>query len=241
MEFNHKTHSLGDHLSSSSEEEAMENENQVEDDHDHDGDDLAEISRPSPLGNIEKEFSEINHNFFSDQIGSLQTELSWIQDGVHVKYLEKTEELEGSSKESRLTAYYWREHQEQMIEQAYEAEKQQVEEEIKEEKRALKERLINVLEEKLRRLEEEKALMNLSDASENLFRRKSRRRPRESVPFSVSTFSSSSSSSSTTPRDLPSNKKRTTLPPNLTSVLLLKEPEISEDVNLLRKNLGAAS
>jgi len=175
---------------------------------------------------IEKEFSDLKEKFFSDQIESLSFERDRIRDGKHERYIEKAKELEEKKNEKLWAAQQWREYQLQNINQVFESEKRQAEDDFKGERSQLKERMVVAIEDKVKKLEEEKVTLNLTDGSDTrIMTRTLRRRGKDTASTLGSTFSSSSSQTT---------KKRSN-PPSINYLLVLKESEILDDLAAIQK------
>lgn len=181
--------------------------------------DLLEKHRLECLDNlekIEKEFSDLKEKFFRDQMEALKAECEAIKLGSHEKFLEKVKELEEKKSEKLWAAQQWREYQLNNINIIYDAEKRQSEEEYKIEKRQLRDRMVHAIEDKIKKLEDEKNTMNLIDGGESRITRTLRRRGKEPA------------------RDTPpAGVKRKLNPPHINYTL--KESEILEDLALIQR------
>lgn len=125
--------------------------------------------RIEALGNmekIEKEFADLKEKFFKDKISQLKREIDSINHDTHPTFREKCRELEEIKSEKIWNAEQWKQYQLQNINNVFEAEKKQAEEEYNIEKQQLREKMINAIYDKQKKLTEEKMTMNLTDASD---------------------------------------------------------------------------
>lgn len=180
--------------------------------------DLQEKHRLECLDNlekIEKEFSDLKEKFFRDQMESLKAECEAIKLGSHEKFLEKVKELEEKKSEKVWAAQQWREYQLANINNMFDAEKRQCEEEYKLEKRQLRDRMLHTIEDKIKKLEDEKNTMSLIDGGDSRITRTLRRRKEPAARESQQT-----------------GQKRKLNPPHISYTL--KESEILEDLAVIR-------
>jgi len=122
------------------------------------------------LGNmekIEKEFADLKEKFFKDKISQLKREIDSINHDTHPTFREKCRELEDIKSDKIWNAEQWKQYQLQNINNVFEAERRQAEEEYSAEKQQLKEKMINAIYDKQKKLTEEKMTMNLTDASDS--------------------------------------------------------------------------
>jgi len=125
--------------------------------------------RIEALGNmekIEKEFADLKEKFFKDKITQLKREIDSINHDTHPSFREKCRELEEIKAEKIWNAEQWKQYQLQNILNVFESEKRQAEEEFNSEKQQLREKMINAICDKQKKLTEEKMTMNLTDASD---------------------------------------------------------------------------
>jgi len=125
--------------------------------------------RIEALGNmekIEKEFADLKEKFFKDKISQLKREIESINHDTHPTFREKCRELEEIKTDKIWNAEQWKQYQLQNINNVFEAERRQAEEEYSAEKQQLKEKMINAICEKQKKLTEEKMTMNLTDATD---------------------------------------------------------------------------
>jgi len=132
----------------------------------------------------------------------------------------KIKDLEIKKEEKIWAANKSREYQLQNINNIFEAEKKQAEDEYDLEKQQLREQMIVTLQEKQKKLEEEKNTMNLTDGNDSRsMPRNLRRRGKETT---------------TTIKEPAYNRSSKLNPPRI--VYLLKETEIQEDLMLISKS-----
>jgi Sin3 histone deacetylase corepressor complex component SDS3 len=177
--------------------------------------DLEHKRRLECLGNmekIEKEFADLKEKFFKDKIVQLKREIESIKNGTHPQFCEKCRELEEVKTDRILAAEQWKQYQLQNINNMFEAERKQAEEEYKSEKRQLRERMINAIVDKKKKLTEEKMTMNLTDSTDA--RMNTRTLRKRGVD-----------------KTQQNNFKRKLNPPHINYTL--RESEIMEDLNLI--------
>jgi breast cancer metastasis-suppressor 1-like protein len=128
--------------------------------------DLEEKRRLECLDNmekIEKEFSILKEKFYADKISHLKTEIDKISEGKHDKYQQKMKDLDKRKEEKVWAAEQWKQYQLMNINNVFEAEKKMAEDEFQSEKDQLKEKMVVALQDKQKKLEEEKNNLNLTD------------------------------------------------------------------------------
>jgi len=131
--------------------------------------DLESARREESLGNIEKmqrEFNTLKEQLYKDKLTSFKKEILAIKNGTHEDFLEKVKELEGIKNEKIWSAEQWKNYQVQSFQHAFSSEKKQAEEEFKADKKELREKMINTILEKKRKLTEEKSTLNLTEGSD---------------------------------------------------------------------------
>jgi len=171
---------------------------------------------------IEKEFQDLKEKFYQEKVEALRKEIDTIQAGSHDKLLQKLRELEYKRDEKLWAARQWREYQLQAIETAFNAEKKQAEDEYESDKQTLKERMIQALNERQRKLEEEKNTLSLTDGATDI---------RNAVPSSRNLRSQKKGKENFT---AVVNQRRKLAPSHISYTL--KESEIQEDLAAIQKS-----
>ncbi|KYR01116.1 hypothetical protein DLAC_02218 [Tieghemostelium lacteum] len=181
--------------------------------------DIEHRKRLECLGNIErieKEFTELKEKFFQDKLAQLKKEVEDIKIGEHQTLQDRMKDLESKKERKLYIAETWKNYQLQSIMNMFDSEKQQLEDEHQEEAHHLKERMVNSIHDKQKRITEERDSMR-SD-SESRITTRTRRRTQLSGPNSLQTQSLISSNQ---------KKKQTPAP----VVFHLKESENHELIN----------
>jgi len=117
---------------------------------------------------IEKEFQDLKEKFYREKIEQINKELEGIQSGSHEKLLLKLKEAEQKKEEKIWAAEQWRQYQLTNIEHMFVSDKQQAEEELQMEKEIIKERMIQALQDRQRKLEDDKFTMSLHDGGTDI-------------------------------------------------------------------------
>jgi len=172
---------------------------------------------------IEQEFGTLKEQFFTSQIHSFLEELQLVKEGRHERFVDKVRDLEEKKRDRQHSVDHWKQMQLQNILNEYEAEKKQVEDDFKGDKTLLRDKMIYAIEDRLKRLHEEKLALNLADGND--FRtttRNLRKRGGKENATVPQLFSA------------PAKKK---IPQSLqiSSILLLKEQEIMDDLAAIQK------
>lgn len=169
---------------------------------------------------LEKEFAALKERWFAERMEALDKESEGIENGTHQLFLRKLEELEEARQYKVMAAQKARDFQIRNVENVFDAEKQQAENELDAEKLLLKERMKRDIEEKIKRLTEERNNLTLtspkSDASINKQTSKQKRKENDS---NVS-------------ETVANGKKVKPSPP---VAYTLKESEILDDIKLIQK------
>jgi len=125
---------------------------------------------------VEKDFAELKEKFFKEKIASLKREIDSINNGTHPGFCEKCKELEQVRDDKIYAAEQWRSYQLQNINNAFDAEKRQADEEYKAERQQMRERMIQTLLDKRKKLSDDKVAMGVPDADIRTTTRTLRRR-----------------------------------------------------------------
>eukprot|EP01112_Ceratiomyxa_fruticulosa_P019957 TRINITY_DN6665_c0_g1_i1.p1 TRINITY_DN6665_c0_g1~~TRINITY_DN6665_c0_g1_i1.p1 ORF type:complete len:285 (+),score=69.50 TRINITY_DN6665_c0_g1_i1:378-1232(+) len=214
--------------------------------------DQGDMRRMEIVGNmekIEKEFADLKEKFFKDKIQSLKREIEAIKNGVHPHFASTVRELELSRDEKINQAEQWRRYQLQNIENIFASEKNQAEEEFKGEKRQLKERMINNIVDRGRRIIEERSSLSLNDGIDSRSNSNTRQLRRRAADSKSTTNAANAvlsianginnnnlGGSGQFDRDttqFPLPQKRKLNPPHINYTL--RESEIEEDLKLIMR------
>ncbi|PRP82638.1 suppressor of defective silencing 3-like [Planoprotostelium fungivorum] len=123
----------------------------------HENEEKKKMGGPgTDVDKIEREFSDLKERFFADKIESLKKELDTLKNGTHQGFLKKCQELEEQQRQRLWAAERWRDYQIENINSIFAAEKQQGEDEYDNEKKSLQEKMINTVQEKKKKLLDEK-------------------------------------------------------------------------------------
>ncbi|GAM20174.1 hypothetical protein SAMD00019534_033490, partial [Acytostelium subglobosum LB1] len=145
---------------------------------------------------IEKEFQELKERFFNERLSQIKKDIEDIKVGDHHGFQEKAKELEQKKDKKIKMAEGWMRFQIQNIDNIYDAEKQQFDNEYDDESLLLRERMVNSLFEKQRRISEEKEALRLTDDSKIVSKAKKLQNqnkiPKKQIPPSI-TYSLSES------------------------------------------------
>jgi len=163
---------------------------------------------------IEKEFADLKDKFFKDKIAALKREIEAIKNGTHPTFCEKCKELEQTRDDKVSAAEQWRLYQLQNVTNVFDAERRQAEEEYKAEKRQIRERMVQALVDKKKKLTEEKMTMNLTDPSDTRTNTRTLRRRGANLQ-----------------QPQQNNLKKKLSPPQINYTLLTSE--IQEDLNII--------
>jgi len=158
----------------------------------------------------------LKEKLFKDKIAQLKKEAEAIKNGTHPQFCDQCKELEDAKNDKVAAAEQWRQYQLQNINNMFEVEKQQAEEEFATEKRLLKDRLLNTILEKKKKITEDKMTMNITDTTDARSTRQLRRRGGQPPPQ-------------------PTTVKKKITPPSINYTL--KDTEIQEDLNAIFKNV----
>eukprot|EP01101_Sappina_pedata_P012557 TRINITY_DN8674_c0_g1_i1.p1 TRINITY_DN8674_c0_g1~~TRINITY_DN8674_c0_g1_i1.p1 ORF type:complete len:250 (+),score=87.26 TRINITY_DN8674_c0_g1_i1:27-752(+) len=186
---------------------------------------------------IEQEFGIIKDRFFSAQIQALIDELELIKTEKHDKFGEKVSELVEKKEERERAVEEWKNFQLQNIYAEYEAEKRQVKDDFRADKGLLRDRMIQLIDDRMKKIQEERSNLNLTDGTEHRNTRKLRRRGKEPPSIMNIAFTTPSSSflSYSTANPSQSTKKRISQTLHINSIMMLKENEIHEDLLAIQK------
>mmetsp|Transcript_43833 Transcript_43833/g.110521 ORF Transcript_43833/g.110521 Transcript_43833/m.110521 type:complete len:242 (+) Transcript_43833:94-819(+) len=176
----------------------------------------------SQLESISAEFTQVKERLFAETVRGVRTELEQLKSGEHEEFLARMKSSLLRKEERQWAAQKWRDFQMKNVEHMCNAEVLSAEEEYEAGRRSLQAKMQAALEERLRKLEEEKTLMCLDDGlisdSRVITRTLRKRGQREgAIPAA----------------EKPSNYRRKLNPPHLS--LTLKEAEITEDISKMQK------
>eukprot|EP01092_Planopodium_desertum_P007870 TRINITY_DN324_c0_g1_i2.p1 TRINITY_DN324_c0_g1~~TRINITY_DN324_c0_g1_i2.p1 ORF type:complete len:329 (-),score=11.17 TRINITY_DN324_c0_g1_i2:330-1316(-) len=146
-----------------------------------DGDD--DKKRATSIDNmekIEKEFSDLKDKYFAEKIRSIDEEIEKIKDKSHEGLLAKAKDLEEQKMKKLRKADQWKNYQLQSILTIYEADCRQAEEEYEVDKDSIAHDMIAALQEKHKKLYDEKQSLNLTSGEAKPVTRSLRRRHKES-------------------------------------------------------------
>ncbi|ORX95904.1 hypothetical protein K493DRAFT_314767 [Basidiobolus meristosporus CBS 931.73] len=172
------------------------------------------------LTNLKKEFVSTRNGIFAELMSSLENEFRQVFEGEFEEYAEQIEDLEKICEEKILAAQLHRDHHLDQLEKDYEAELERAQQEYLKEKESLKERMLLQIEEKKKKLREDKDQLEINNdiAIEASARVHTTRRHRK--------------------RDAQHPEGRTSKRRHMTAdvmILQLKEQDISQDVALIQK------
>ncbi|CAO3662356.1 unnamed protein product [Rhizopus stolonifer] len=167
---------------------------------------------------LNTEFLEKKERLCNEKLVSIDKELKEAQKATHVSYLDGLSDLENTRQKMIDDGQLFKEYQKQMTDHQFETEIYQAEEEYLLETQEIREKLYNVLEEKRRKLKEDKDNCDLAydailDSQSRSNKRNLRRRGAENL-------------------DNKSNKKKQMNGPAL--VFKLKEDSINTDIQQMR-------
>ncbi|CAH1404598.1 unnamed protein product [Nezara viridula] len=132
------------------------------------------------------EVTDIKEQIYLEKLNNFKSQLQQLIDGTYPDYLRKVKKLELQYKERLRLNQIWREHQIDITEKDFIAEKKAATKELEEKVVELKENLIQDMEEKRKIIEAERVSMELSgDSTESkpAMTRKLRRRPNDPAPI----------------------------------------------------------
>eukprot|EP00002_Diphylleia_rotans_P002657 TRINITY_DN11686_c0_g1_i1.p1 TRINITY_DN11686_c0_g1~~TRINITY_DN11686_c0_g1_i1.p1 ORF type:complete len:403 (-),score=113.88 TRINITY_DN11686_c0_g1_i1:332-1459(-) len=171
---------------------------------------------PGGMSDCEKEFTSLKEKLFDEQILGVTREIDAVSDETHPEFLEELQKLSSIRRNKLLLAERLRDYQVENIMNHYRAERAFYDTECENEKKQLKERLLLIYHEKVRRLEEEKASLVLCEGVDaKSILRSLRRRNQDGVPIQPYV-----------------TRKKHYFPPLPTP---LRESEQAEDLMLLQK------
>jgi len=192
--------------------------------------DLEEKRRQECLADmerIEREFQDVKEKFYREKVEHIRKEIELISAGTHEKLLQKLKECDQKREEKLWAAEQWRQYQLMSIEHTCSADKKQAEEEYEADKVLVKEKMIQALQDRQKKLEDEKNTMSLTDGSNAADNRVQLQPPRNL-------------------RSTKKGKENVTVLNHRAKKLnpshinyMLKESEISEDIAVIQKALAA--
>mmetsp|Transcript_32323 Transcript_32323/g.44402 ORF Transcript_32323/g.44402 Transcript_32323/m.44402 type:complete len:209 (+) Transcript_32323:55-681(+) len=115
---------------------------------------------------IVEEFGELKDLFFGQKLDLMKLEIEEIKAGKNERFLIKCKQLEQKKEEKLWATEMWRKYQIENVNSVCDFDKKLAEDEFQTAKRVLFEQMIASMEERVRRLEEEKSNMALVDPSE---------------------------------------------------------------------------
>jgi len=115
---------------------------------------------------IEKEFQDIKEKFYREKIEQIRKEMEAINQGNHEKLIAKLREAELKKEEKIWAAEQWRQYQLMSIDNMFSGDKQQAEDELDEEKQFIREKMLQALQDRQKKLEEDKNTMSLQDGAD---------------------------------------------------------------------------
>jgi len=205
----------------------MMDDGDMSSDVDSDGD-VSETRRREALehmARIEKEFAELKDRLYQEKMFGLNKEIELVTSGTHHDFVDHMNNLEKKQAEKLRVAKLWRDYQLECIENIYKAEREHAENDHLNEQQSLREQMLSTLQEKVKRLEEEKNSMEIttvrSDANHDAVSRggpNTRKQRRKHLE-----------------QDNKNPKKRILAGPQM--ITALKEHEVMEDLLNIRKNM----
>jgi hypothetical protein len=174
------------------------------------------------MGRIEKEFDQLKDRLYVEKLASLNKDIEQLMDGTLPDFNEQLHALERRRKERLKTIESFYEYQLLCLKLRQECEAQQTEQDYVNDRDSLHERMLAALQERKRKLEEEKMNMDISSmeltAEDRTQTRKLRRRGMEPL------------------LDAKAVKKKIISGPQFVQQLL--DSEILEDLYIIRKSLN---
>jgi hypothetical protein len=209
--------------------QSQEEEEQSEAETDPDGSESRRKEALDHMARIEKEFAELKDRLYQEKMAGLTKESQQLTEGTHPEYIDQMNQIEKTKNEKLHISKTWRDLLIKTVENTYKTECEAIENELAAEKESLNQRLMATLQEKKKKLEEEKNNMDISfDFNSSI---------------SYQQYLQQNKYQST--RKLRSKKgeldlktlKRQRLTTGPQIVHTLTEPEIVEDIYLIRKGL----
>ncbi|KAL1915586.1 uncharacterized protein VTP21DRAFT_6710 [Calcarisporiella thermophila] len=176
------------------------------------------------LSKMEQEFLENREIIYRDNIQAFQNEMRELEDGTHPEFLERLADLQASQNAMVQKAKLFRDYQVACARKQYETETTRAEEEYTMERQGLRERMLAAIEERRRKLKEDKDNIDISN------------------DMSIETHASLHQKRNLRKRGLETNepktsKRRPFQGPNNSHTL--KDDERIDDVAMIRKGAGA--
>uniref|UniRef100_A0A7S4P1P8 Uncharacterized protein n=1 Tax=Paramoeba aestuarina TaxID=180227 RepID=A0A7S4P1P8_9EUKA len=131
---------------------------------------LQNKQRAECLGQMEKiveEFGELKERFFEQKLDLMKLEMAEIKSGTNDRFLRKCKQLEEFKDEKLWATEMWRQYQIENVNSVCEYDKKVAEDEYQTAKRVLFDQMVVAMEEKVRRLEDERTNMALVDPTES--------------------------------------------------------------------------
>eukprot|EP01105_Mastigella_eilhardi_P010745 TRINITY_DN2498_c1_g1_i1.p1 TRINITY_DN2498_c1_g1~~TRINITY_DN2498_c1_g1_i1.p1 ORF type:complete len:279 (-),score=88.10 TRINITY_DN2498_c1_g1_i1:346-1182(-) len=172
------------------------------------------------LEQIENEFESVKTQFFTKKLDLLDKQLEEVKAGTHPILVAQHTELDDMLQERVWAAEQWKQYQLDNLCAACEHEKSVADQECKLEKAATRERMLNKLGEKRRKILDSRSQMTLSAIARPMRKRQ--------APLQATTTSVTVSAS-----------RRKFNPPHISHAL--KESEIMEDLSAIRRALQTCS
>ncbi|OZJ02893.1 hypothetical protein BZG36_03808 [Bifiguratus adelaidae] len=105
---------------------------------------------------LDQEFMENRERLFIEKMHAIREEMRAVQEGTHPEFWERLMDIQQSQEDMIFSAQLFRDYQIERIETEYEQERAAAEDDYKAEKRGLRDKMIGDIEERRRRLKEEK-------------------------------------------------------------------------------------
>ena len=170
------------------------------------------------MDKIEDEYKDLKEKLYEDKVTALRREMLALKYGQLREFKAQLRELEKMKQEKMAAADQWRQYQLSNINAAFDAERKSADDEYRTEKENIREKMLNLLLERQRKLEEEMnqfSLKELEYADARAVTRKLRRRAADGTTVGPAG---------------PSVRRRLNIP---TVVYQLKEAEATDDIETL--------
>lgn len=151
------------------------------------GDDAGDMDAElfDQLAGIEAEFTKLKDHLFAAKFREVSAQIGQVHDGLHEDFLAQITKFEEQRSQRVAAAERWRQHQLDNINAEYQAEIAMARNEFESEQAGMKDRLLQILNERLRKLEDDRnntTLVEANNADARQMMRKLRRRQYESGP-----------------------------------------------------------
>ncbi|KAJ3033825.1 hypothetical protein HDV00_005790 [Rhizophlyctis rosea] len=181
------------------------------------------------LDKLNRDFAENKERIFADKIAAFKQEVREVQQGVHPDFEEAMQRLERQRDQTIRQAELFRDYQLERVDILYHQEHQATITEYNNERQGLREKMLNALEDRKRKLREDRESFDLNNFDATIEATKT-----------IGTRKTTRAVAAKHPEERKEKRRKAAGSSLQSLVFVLAEPEINDDINLLRRAANAA-